>query len=426
MPSILPAQFTRVLQRLSWNDAKAGLTTALLLIPQSMAYAILAGLPPEMGLYAATVPILIYAVFGTSKQLAVGPVAMVSLLTLDSLKGSPGLDPHNSSSLIELAILLMSMVGVIQILMGLLRLGFLTRLLAPPIILGYTFAAAILISSSQLKSLLGLSFPRGSFLKTAQSVFENVGEIHLTTALLGLGAFIVLRLIQSWNRMFPRHIAVIILGSLLVFILDLDEQGVRIIGTIPQGFPSPALPVFSWPTVEGLLPGALVIAVVGFLESYSVAETVARLKNEHIEPSRELFALGAANVIGSFFHGYPISGGLSRTLVNTNAGAESQQAGVVTAAVVLFATIAIGPLCQYIPLSVLAVLIISAVLGFIDMKALREKCPNRYSRISFFGTFSMTLFAGVVEGIAFGIALELVSKFVSFVRHRMKRSKLKS
>lgn len=409
----MPVNTTAKLQgprlHLSLSDVKAGVTTALLLIPQSMAYAILAGLPPEMGLYAATVPLIIYAVLGSSKQLAVGPVAMISLLTLDSLSGLP---EHHSggAALMGNAALLMAMVGGIQWLMGVLRLGFLTRLLSPPVILGYTFAAALLISSSQLKALLGLRFPRASFLMTLQSVMAQFEDIHALTFALGLGALVLLKFIQWKRPMFPRHIAVIALGSALVIAFNLHEQGIKIVGAIPQGFPSPKIPNIDIDVIQQLTPGALMIAFVGFIESFSVAETLARRGNDKIHASRELLALGTANVLGSFFHAYPVSGGLSRTLVNASAGAETKASGVVTAILVFVATLILGPLCRYIPMTVLAALIMSAVLGFIDFHALRRDCPTLSLRFSFLATFAGTLLLGVIQGIGIGLALELILK----------------
>lgn len=420
MPVNTPPKLQRPRLHLSLSDVKAGVTTALLLIPQSMAYAILAGLPPEMGLYAATVPLIIYALLGSSKQLAVGPVAMISLLTLDSLSGLPEAQ-SGGAALMGHAALLMAMVGVIQWLMGVFRLGFLTRLLSPPVILGYTFAAALLISSSQLKALLGLSFPRGSFLVTVQSVVDNFEDIHGLTFALGLGALILLKVIQWKRPIFPRHIAVIALGSAMVFIFNLHEQGIKIVGAIPQGFPSPRLPNFNTDIIQQLIPGALMIAFVGFIESFSVAETLARRGNGKIHASRELFALGAANVLGSFFHAYPVSGGLSRTLVNASAGAETKAAGVVTAVLVFVATLILGPLCRFIPMTVLAALIMSAVLGFIDLRALRRDCPTARLRLSFLATFAGTLLLGVIQGIGIGLALELAMKLVTHFTRRPRQ-----
>ena len=420
MPVNTTPKFQGTRLRLSLNDVKAGVTTALLLIPQSMAYAILAGLPPEMGLYAATVPLIIYAVLGSSKQLAVGPVAMISLLTLDSLSGLP--EAHSGGAeLMGNAALLMAMVGVIQWLMGVFRLGFLTRLLSPSVILGYTFAAALLISSSQLKALLGLSFPRASFLMTLQLVFARVEAIHALTLILGLGALILLKFIQWKHPMFPRHIAVIALGSVLVFIFNLDEQGIKIVGAIPQGFPLPKIPNFNMDIIQQLTPGALMIAFVGFIESFSVGETLARRGNDKIHASRELLALGTANLLGSFFHAYPVSGGLSRTLVNANAGAETKASGVVTAILVFVATLILGPLCRYIPMTVLAALIMSAVLGFIDFRALRRDCPTPGLRFSFLATFAGTLLLGVIQGIGIGLALELAMKIMTHFTRRSRQ-----
>jgi SulP family sulfate permease len=285
------------------GDLSAGLTVGVMLIPQGMAYAMLAGLPPIYGLYASTIPLLIYAIFGTSRQLAVGPVAMVALL-ISSGVGS--LAAVGSDEYIQLAILLALMVGMLQFFMGVFKLGFLVNFLSHPVIAGFTSAAALIIGFSQMKHLLGIQIPRGKVHETILNIFQNINEVNLPTLGIGLGAIIILVLSKKINKKIPGPLVVVLLGMLTVTGLGLTETGVKVIKDVPGGLPSFGIPQVEGGALIALLPIALTISFVGFMESIAVAKAIqAKHKNYEIVPNQELIGLGIANIIGSFFKGLP-------------------------------------------------------------------------------------------------------------------------
>ncbi|MEL6188036.1 MAG: sulfate permease, partial [Myxococcota bacterium] len=385
-------------------DFAAGLTTAIMLVPQAMAYAMLAGLPPEVGLYASVVPPLIYAFLGTSRPLAVGPVAMDSLLVAVAL--AP-LAAAGTEAYVALAVLLALMVGLLQMGMGLLKLGFLTNFLSRPVISGFTSAAALIIGLSQLKHLLGIDLARSSnpfvILGHAAAAWREASPVTLA---LGLGAIVVLVLLKRLAPSFPRAL-VVVAGSTVV-VLGLDLSQVALVGTVPAGLPAPSLPAMRpelWPTLFG---SALTIALVGFMEAISVSKALAARNHDKIDPSQELFALGAANLGGAFFGAYPGTGGFSRSAVNAQAGARTQVAGLVTALLVLAALLFLTPLFTSLPKSALAAIIMVAVFGLVDLEEPRRLW--RVHRVDFgllVLTFAATLGLGIQQGILTGVAAAL-------------------
>ena len=317
------------------GDLAAGLTVGVMLIPQGMAYAMIAGLPPIYGLYASTLPLIIYALLGTSRQLAVGPVAMVSLLTAS---GIGVLAQGGTEVYIQLAIVLALMVGLIQFLLGAFRLGFLVNFLSHPVISGFTSAAALIIGLSQLKHLLGVDIARSHHVhEILLQAIEQFGAINWVTFGIGIGGIVLIKGAKRINKALPGSLLAVLFGILLVWIMGLTNQGVKIVGEIPKGLPAFQIPTFSWETIRSLLPVALAISLVSFMESIAVAKAIqARHKDYKVVPNQELIALGLANIGGSLFQSYPITGGFSRSAVNDEAGAKTGLSSIVSALLIIF------------------------------------------------------------------------------------------
>ena len=293
------------------GDLSAGLIVAIMLVPQGMAYAMLAGLPPVMGLYASTVPLLVYSFFGSCRQLAVGPVAMISLLVFAGL--SPLAEP-GSKEYISLVLLLSLMVGAIKLILGLSRMGFLVNFLSPAVISGFTSAAAIVIGLSQVHHLLGVPSEGGhSFLPLLKGVASRVGETHLLTLAIGLVSVIVLLFFRKKAPHFPASLALVILGSLFAHSLGADHGGVKVVGHVPRGLPAFTIPAWELEKLKDLLPTALTILFVSFMESIAVAKMIAAKEKYKVDSNQEFIGLGLANFLGSFFLSYPVTGGFSRT-----------------------------------------------------------------------------------------------------------------
>ncbi len=381
-------------------DVAAGLTTAVMLVPQAMAYALLAGLPPVVGLYASMAPLVAYAVFGTSRQLAVGPAAMVSLLVAAGV-GSVA----SPETYVALAVVTALLVGVLQVAMGALRLGFLVNFLSQPVISGFTSAAALLIGVGQLKHLLGVSVPRGAHVhSTARHLWTQLDAVHGPTLALGLAATVALVALKRWAPRFPRALATVVAATAAVWWLDLAGQGVAVLGEVPGGLPALALPEVTWGRVVALAPTAATIALVGFVQSVSVAKAFARRHGYGVEPNQELLGLGMANLAGAAFGAFPVTGGFARTAVNDQAGARTGLAGLVTAAVVAVALLLFTPLLRHLPVVALAAIIVTAVAGLFDLaEARRLWRVDRRDFTMLTLTFAATLALGIEQGIAVGV-----------------------
>ena len=388
-------------------DLVAGLTVGVMLIPQGMAYALIAGLPPIYGLYAALVPLVVYAVFGTSRHLAVGPVAMVSLLVAAGVAPLAGDDV---ARYITLAVLLALMVGVLQLLMGLVRFGFLVNFLSHPVLAGFTSAAALIIGLSQLKHLLGVPIARSHHVhEILIDAAQQLGAVHLPTLLIGLGGILLLVALKRWKKAFPGALVVVVLSTVGVWALALHDGGVGIVGTVPRGLPAFYLPAFTWADMQALLPIALTIALVGFMESIAVAKTFAARHRYEVDANQELIGLGLANLVGAFFRAYPVTGGFSRTAVNAQAGARSTVASLFSAGVIALTLLFLTPLFFYMPQAMLAAIVMVAVAGLIDLKEARYLWHVR--RSDFFLmllTFFATLGLGIEEGILVGVVASLI------------------
>jgi SulP family sulfate permease len=402
------------------SDSLAGLVVAVMLVPQAMAYAMLAGLPPVCGLYAATGPLLAYALLGTSRQLAVGPVAIVSLLVADACAAqiSAGADAATVAGLVAGLALL---VGVIQIALGLCRAGFLLNFVSHAVVSGFTSAGAIMIGISQFQHLLGIKLAGGnSALSMILEVLRNITNTHLPTLAIGLGAGAILLLARYKRWRFPVTVPVIAAAILLVWGFNLEEYGVRSVGAVPGG-----LPVWHWPELSGdrirqLLPSALMIVFIGIMESTAVAKWIATREKYRIDANREMLGLGLANVVGGLFSGYPVTGGFSRTAVNYQAGARSPLAAVFTAALVLLTLLFLTPLFTHLPNAVLAAIIMVAVIGLIDFKEAQQLFKIKSADgWTFVLTFLVTLLFGMDKGLLAGIAFSLLLFILRSARPRL-------
>ncbi len=433
VPQARPSRLARYVPSLLWlrqyhrqalvGDLLAGTIVAIMLVPQSMAYALLAGLPPQIGLYASIAPLILYGLLGTSRTLAVGPVALVSLMVVT------GLSPHatpGSPDYVALALVLAVLVGIIQVLMGLLRLGFLVNFLSHPVLAGFTSAAALVIAASQLKHLLGLNLPRAhGFYGLLYEVTTHLQATNAVTLSIGLASLLLLlyfrgplrRHLGSWNippawrdpvtKSGP--LVVVMLATLLTWGLNLQETAqVSIVGAIPAGLPPLTAPALAWPQWQALMPTALSISLVGFMESISVAKSLASKRRQKIEANQELLALGVANVGAAFTGGYPVTGGLSRSVVHFSAGANTGLASVITAVLIALTVVAFTPLLYFLPKAVLAAIIMVAVTSLIDVPTFKHAWQrNKADAASLLITFAGVLILGIEQGIVAGTASAL-------------------
>lgn len=383
-------------------DIIAGLTTAVMIIPQAMGYAMLAGLPPTVGLYAALTPIAAYAVFGTSHQLSVGPVAMDSLLVAVAVSA---LATAGSEQYVAIAVALGLMVGVVQMLLGLLRLGYVVNFLSRPVISGFTSAAALIIAGSQLRHLMKIDLPQTHqvYLLLFESV-KRIKEIHPITAVVGFGSVLLLTLLKRYTPKVPRALVAVVITTVTVVGLGLTARGVLVVGEVPAGLPGFQLPHLDLNLIQHLWPSALTIGLVSFMEAISVGKHFARENHYEVDPSQELVALGSANLAGGFFGGYPVAGGFSRTAVNASAGARTQMSALVTVSVVALTLMFLTPLLYNVPKAVLSAIIITAVLGLIDLREpVRLWKVKRMDMALLVFTFVMTLVVGIQWGILLGV-----------------------
>ncbi len=413
---------TRLLPILGWArrydrddlrpDLAAGLTIGAMLVPQGMAYALLAGLPPEVGLYASIVPVLVYALFGTSRQLAVGPVAIVSLLTASAL--SP-LFEQGSAGYISAAALLALMVGAVHLVLGFGRLGFVVNFLSHSVLVGFTAAAAIIIGFSQVKHLFGITTERKDhFYETVEEVVRQIDGTNGTTLVLGVASIALLVLMKKFVPRVPGALVLVIASILAVELFDLTDRGVKTVGEIPSSLPAFGLPDLDTGTMGSLIGTAFVITLVGFMESIAVAKVYARRHRYDVDANQELIGLGASNVASGLFGGYPVTGGFSRTAVNDTAGARTPLASIVTAILILLTVLFLTPLFSSLPNAALGAIIIVAVVNLIDIGEMRHIAHVKRSDLI---GLSVAFVATLVLGIELGILVAVVaSMLVVFAR----------
>jgi sulfate permease, SulP family len=392
-----------------FDDLPAGITVGIMLIPQGMAYALIAGLPIEYGLYASLAPQIIYAITGTSRQLSVGPVAMDSLLVAAGLSAIAAI---GSDRYVELAIGLALMMGCIQLLLGLLRAGFLVNFLSRPIISGFTSAAALIIGLNQISNLFGIEIPRNNQIQNFfYSTSENFSEIHIATLAIGLVAAALIILLSKYRNKIkiPATLIVVVLGILVVFGLELDQAGVAIVGVIPDGLPNFHVPTLNADDFYDLLPIAITLALIAFMEAYSVAKSIEEKHDYIIDANQELRALGLSNIIGSLFQSYPTTGGFSRSAVNDNAGAVTPMASLIAASLIALTLLFLTPIFYFLPKAVLAAIIIVSVVGLIDIKLpISLWKSHKVEALLLFVTFIVTSTVGMTEGIASGVSLSII------------------
>lgn len=402
-------------------DAIAAIIVTMMLIPQSLAYALLAGLPPEIGLYASIAPLIIYAIFGTSMTLAVGPVAVASLMTASAIGE---LTARGTPEYIGAAIVLALISGVILLIMGLARLGFLANFLSHPVISGFITASALIIAVGQLKHILGFDITGHNLVAQVQSLFRGLPQTNGAT--LAIGVIIIGYLFWARRTLAPllkragfsasvaaslskaAPVFAVVATTLAVYLLELQSDGVSIVGDIPNGLPTPTLPEFDADLWGALFLPALMIGIVGYVETISVAQTLAAKRRERIDPDQELVALGASNVGAAVSGGFPVTGGFSRSVVNYDAGARTPAAGAFTAVGIALATVFLTPALFFLPKATLAATIIVAVLSLIDLDTIKRTWT--YSKSDFtamLGTILGTLTFGVEVGIAIGVLSSL-------------------
>jgi len=389
------------------KDLTAGFTIGVMLIPQAMAYASVAGLPPVYGLYAALIPVLIYVVLGTSMQLSVGPVAMVSLLTATALSS---FDTVDMATYINYALLLSFMVGGLQLLLGLFRLGFLVNFLSYPVISGFTSAAAAIIGLTQLKHLFGVDVARSSNVTViVTDLFEKINDINVLATGIGLFAILLIIILRKINKSIPFLLIAMLFGILIITFFDLGNS-VEITRDIPSSIPSFSLFKFDFEILNQLFPMAVTIALVGYMQSIAVAKSLESQKGDHVvNANQELKALGISNMIGALFQSYPVSGGIARTAVNNEAGAKTPLASLFSAFLILCTLLFLTPLFYNLPKTILASIILVAVYGLIDVKeAIFLYKSNRVDFWLLIATFCATLFFGIEKGIGFGVTLSLI------------------
>jgi SulP family sulfate permease len=382
----------------------------MMLIPQGMAYALLAGLPPVMGLYASMLPMILYALMGTSRQVSVGPVALDSILVA---VGIGTLANAGSEAYITLAILLAASIGVIQLVMGIIRMGFLVNFLSYPVLCGFSTAAALITAISQLKHLVGVSLTQAYDLTTVfTGLYTQRSEINPLTLIIGISTILFMLVLRRRFPRIPGPLSVVMLGTFLVWALNLDTLGVKIVGEVPSGLPHLVLPIPDWSMIGALLPLALTMALVGFAQTISIAKSLAHKQGYDIDANQELIGLGLANMGSSLTQGYSVSGGLSRSAVNARAGAHTPLAAVLTSIFIGVTLLYFTPLIFYLPNVALAAIILVSALGLIDMREIQylfrvKKTEGALLVFTFIATLSI--------GITYGLLLGIIASILLFI-----------
>ena len=390
-------------------DIIAGITVALVLIPQSMAYASLAGLPAYFGLYAAFLPVMVAALWGSSSQLGTGPVAVVSLLTASAI--TP-LAPVGSPEFVSLAIMLAFMVGAFQFMLGVFKLGVIVNFLSHPVIVGFTNAAAMVIALSQVNKIFGVEKPSSEFfLGDIWGVVQNLGDTHMVTLAFGaVSVFGIMFAKKKWPKL--PGVLIAVAGTIIIsWAIGFEGMGGAVVGTIPEGLPSLAIPTFNMEVMGTLVTSAIVISLIGFMEAISIAKAMAAKTKERIDPSQELMGQGLGNMIGAMSSSYPTSGSFSRSAVNINAGALTGMSSVYTGIIVLITLLFLTPLLYHLPKAVLAAVIMTAVFGLINFKSVKHAWhASRHDGIASVVTFVATLaFAPHLDkGIEVGAGLAIL------------------
>ncbi|MDB2329849.1 SulP family inorganic anion transporter [Candidatus Arcticimaribacter forsetii] len=392
-----------------FGDAISGITAGILAITQGMAYAMIAGLPPVFGLYAAMTPQIIYVLLGTSRQLSIGPVAMDSLIVAAGISaiGIVGIEEY-----ILAAVFLAFFVGIIQVILGVLKLGFLANFLSKPVLNGFTSAAALIIGLSQLKHMLRVDMQQTNKIHILfQEVILNFSETHFLSLGLGLVGIILIKVFQKINKKIPAILIVVSLGTIVMYFTQWHLQGIKIVGEIPVGLPKIGMPKLDKQLIIDLFPVAITLAVVGFTEAISIAKAIEEKHTEYqVDPNQELIAVGSGNIIGSFVQSYPTTASFSRSAIQDQGGAKSGIASLFSAALVLLTLLFLTPLFYYLPIPILAAIIMVSIFGLINIKyPIQLWKKNRDECLAFLITFIITMTVGIPQGIVIGILLSLLT-----------------
>lgn len=391
-------------------DLIAGLTVGVMLIPQGMAYAVLAGLPPIYGLYGGLIPLFLYAFFGTSRQLSIKIVAVSSIVLAEGISRL-GVEPL-SPEFIGYAIAAGLFIGLLQMIFGLLKMGFLVNFLSQPVIAGFTTAAGFIILASQLSDFLGFSIPRefNLFGKIAYAA-ENIGRANWIAVAMCTGAMTIMLLLKRINKAIPGALVVVILGTLLCYFLELTNYDLAIVGTIPEGLPTFQTPDIGIETLQKIFPTVLTVTIIGIIESIGIAKSIeAKHQNYTIRPNQELFAIGISKIGGAFFQAMPTSGSFTRSAINNEAGARTTIASLVTFAVILLTLLFLTPIFYYLPKAILAAIILLAIRSLIEWeKAVYLWKKHRREFALMMATFITTLVFGIEEGVIAGVILSIVN-----------------
>ena len=390
------------------KDLVAGITVAVMLVPQGMAYAMLAGMPPIYGLYAGLIPLFMYAIMGTSRQMSIGPVAVSALLVL---AGVSQLAEPLSSQYISLVIMVGLLVGVTQVLLGLLRLGFLVNFISHPVIIGFTSAAAVIIAISQFKDFFGFHIPRFSHsYETAQYAFKHIADANWVSVAVCLGGIIIMLILKKISRAIPGALIVVILSTIMVYVLGEDMLGIDIVKEVPKGLPAFEMPLIDWETITTLLPVVFTVTIIGIVESISIAKVIqAKHGNYKIHPNQELIALGISKIGGSFFQAIPSSGSFTRSAVNNEAGAQSGIASIFTALIIVLTLLFFTPLFYFLPKAILASIILLSVKSLFEWEeAMHLWHTHQQDFYMMLTTFVVTLSFGIEEGVMAGVVLSIL------------------
>ena len=390
------------------GDVLAGITVGIILIPQGIAYALIAGLPPIYGLYCALVPQVMYAIFGSSRQVAIGPVAMDSLIVAT---GVSTLALAGSDSYISIAILLALMVGAIQFIMGVFRLGFIVNFLSKPVITGFSSAIAIIIGCNQFRNLLGVDFTQSDQIQyVIEDVLLQITNYNFHTTIIGLFSVAIIIIFRKINIKIPNALIVVVLGILIMKYFGKSFNDVSIIKEIPSGLPAFGIPDFDLDQIRELLPIAFTLVMVGYLETISIGKSLEAKQDDYlVRPNQELIALGLSNMVGSLFKAYPSTSSFSRSAINEESGAKTGMASLISVLMVILTLLFLTPLFYYLPKAVLAAIIIVAVFGLVNFKeAIFLWKANHLDFWLLLATFIATLLLGIEFGIIVGVGLSLI------------------
>lgn len=388
-------------------DLVASINVAVLLVPQAMAYALLAGVPPIYGLYTALIPLFVYAILGSTPQLSVGPVAVSALLLLAGLSklAEPGTEQY-----ISLAITCGLLIGIIQVILSIFRMGYLANFLSHPVIAGFTSAAAVIISLSQLKDVFGISVASSaSMVETIKHLFENIGSTNIATLLIALCSMVLIFILKKINKSIPGTLIAVVIATLCAYFLKLDSAGVALVEDVPRGLPSIILPDFRLETIRILIPTLITVTIVGIVESISIAKALeSKHKSYTIRPNQELLALGAAKILGSLFQAIPSSASFSRSALNSDSRAKTTFSSIFAAIFVALVLLFFTPVFYFLPKAVLAAIIILSVISLFDYKEAKHLWKTHKKDFWIMAvTFISCFFFGIDHGVFIGVTLSI-------------------